>query len=56
MGIKIEYLEKTEDVYDITVEDTHNFYANDILVHNCSEIFLPTRPMTFEGLKTTELE
>jgi len=22
----------------------------------CSEIFLPTRPMTFEGLKTTELE
>jgi ribonucleoside-diphosphate reductase alpha chain len=25
-------------VYDITVEDNHNFYANDILVHNCTEI------------------
>lgn len=41
-----------EDVYDLTVEDNHNFYIvtqNDkddtlsgVLVHNCSEIFLPT--------------
>ena len=23
-----------EDVYDLTVEDNHNFFANDILVHN----------------------
>lgn len=29
-------------VYDITVEGTHNFFANDILVHNCIEITLPT--------------
>ena len=29
-------------VYDITVEDNHNFYANDILVHNCTEINLPS--------------
>lgn len=29
-------------VYDITVENTHNFFANNIVVHNCSEIFLPT--------------
>ena len=29
-------------VYDITVEDTECFYANGILVHNCSEIILPT--------------
>lgn len=29
------------DVYDITVEDNHNFYANDLLVHNC-EIFTPS--------------
>ncbi len=36
--IKIEYLEDTEDVYDITVEDNHNFFANGILVHNCSLI------------------
>lgn len=34
----------TEPVYDITVENTHNFYANDILVHNCVEITLPTDP------------
>jgi hypothetical protein len=22
-------------VYDLTIEDQHEFYANDILVHNC---------------------
>lgn len=42
MAIKISYLQETEDVYDITVEDNHNFYANGVLVHNCSEIILPT--------------
>ena len=42
MAIKIKRLTEKEDVYDITVEDNHNFYANDILVHNCSEIILPT--------------
>jgi len=42
--IKIEYLEEEMPVYDITVEDNHNFYANDILVHNCTEIVLPSRP------------
>jgi len=25
-------------VYDITVEDNHNFYANGILVHNCQDM------------------
>lgn len=25
-------------VYDLTVEDNHNFYANGILVHNCQDI------------------
>jgi ribonucleotide reductase alpha subunit len=29
-----------EDVYDITVEDNHNFFANGVLVHNCGEIFM----------------
>lgn len=29
-----------EDVYDITVEKNHNFFANNILVHNCGEIFM----------------
>jgi len=41
--IKIEYLEEEIPVYDITVEDNHNFYANGVLVHNCQEIMLPTR-------------
>ena len=43
-----------EDVYDLTVEDNHNFYIfpsdesgfNDtgVLVHNCNEIMLPSSP------------
>lgn len=41
----IEYLEETADVYDITVPDTSNFYANDILVHNCTEILSTTKPL-----------
>lgn len=44
MALKITYLEEEEDVYDLTVEGVHNFYANDILVHNCCEILLPTKP------------
>ena len=40
--LKIEYLEEEIPVYDITVEDNHNFFGDDILVHNCSEIQLPT--------------
>ncbi len=38
--LTIEYLTETQDVYDITVEENHNFYGNDILVHNCVEISL----------------
>jgi ribonucleoside-diphosphate reductase alpha chain len=45
MALKIKYIEEKEDVYDITVEDNHNFYANGILVHNCAEIDLPTKPL-----------
>jgi ribonucleoside-diphosphate reductase alpha chain len=43
--LKIEYLEEEIPVYDITVEGTHNFFANNILVHNCVEITLPTFPL-----------
>ena len=31
-------------VYDITVPGTECFFANNILVHNCSEIGIPTSP------------
>lgn len=41
--ILIEFIEEREDVYDITVEDNHNFYANNVLVHNCLEICLNTK-------------
>ncbi len=34
MGVEI--LEQPADVYDLTVEDTHNFIAAEICVHNCS--------------------
>lgn len=33
--ISIEILEQTRDVYDIEVENNHNFFANGILAHNC---------------------
>lgn len=38
--IEIEKIEKikTGTVYDFTVEDNHNFFANGVLVHNCDEI------------------
>lgn len=35
--VKIEKLSTPTKVYDITVENTHNFYANEICVHNCSD-------------------
>lgn len=43
MGLKINKIQQTRDVYDIQVENTHNFYANDILVHNC-EIVQASKP------------
>ena len=42
--IKIEYLEKEIPVYDITVEDNENFFANGLLIHNCQEIVEPCKP------------
>lgn len=41
--IKIRRVKVVEQpVYDLTVRDTHNFLANDVVVHNCTEIYLPT--------------
>jgi len=36
---KVKKLEviQNNDVYDIVVEDNHNFFANGVLVHNCGE-------------------
>jgi ribonucleoside-diphosphate reductase alpha chain len=38
---KVENLNYTEDVYDMTVENYHNFLANGMVVHNCAEEPLP---------------
>lgn len=35
--LSIEKLKEKIDVYDITTEKNHNFFANGILVHNCGE-------------------
>lgn len=44
--IKIEKLKENIPVYDITVDGNHNFFGNDILVHNCSEIMEVTDAKT----------
>lgn len=44
--IKIKKITTKQEcpVYDITVKDTENFFANGILVHNCQEINIPSFP------------
>lgn len=46
--IKKINVKENEDVYDLTTEKNHNFFANKILVHNCGEIIL--RPNEFCNL------
>lgn len=41
--IKLDTIER--DVYDIEVDDTHTFFANDILVHNTDSMFLHIDPI-----------
>ena len=35
----LQNIEKRADVYDLTVKDQPEFFANNILVHNCSDTF-----------------
>ena len=35
--LSIEVLDEYEDMVDLTVEDVHYYYANDMLTHNCGE-------------------
>ncbi len=46
--IRIIKNKKLKPVYDITVDKTHNFFANNILVHNCTEILLHTKHTTYK--------
>lgn len=36
--ISVKKLAKKSDVYDLTIEGSHEFFANGILVHNCDEL------------------
>jgi len=38
--MKIEILQEVQDCYDVTVKNNHNFFGDDMLVHNCAEISL----------------
>jgi ribonucleoside-diphosphate reductase alpha chain len=44
--LKIKKINNLSDVFDITVDNNSNFYANGILVHNCQEIIHPTVPIS----------
>jgi len=39
--IRVTTVEKTEDVYNMEVEDTHCFFGNGLLVHNCEHHMVP---------------
>ena len=40
--LQFETIDHEIPVFDVTVEDNHNFFANEILVHNCGEVTLLT--------------
>jgi len=42
--LKIEKIKQKIPVYDLTVENSHNFFANELLVHNCAEIIQYSDP------------
>lgn len=48
---KIELVDNTEHVYDLTVEDCHNFVANQIIVHNTTSTIKLAKWYTKRGLK-----
>jgi len=51
--LKIEKLNDKIPVYDIGVLGNHNFFANNVLVHNCTEIVQVTRPSKLKSSKLT---
>lgn len=51
--IKKDYFNDTDIAYDIEVKDNHNYFANDILVHNCKIKRSVSQAMSVEGLGDT---
>lgn len=55
----IEYLGEYEtDVYDITVQDNHNFFGNNILTHNCDtdSSYFSAYPILKEQIENGEIK
>ena len=54
--VSIEILDYTEDVYDIEVEDNHNFFANEILAHNCEIALRPNQFCNLCEVNVSDIE
>lgn len=46
----VEYLDKKVDVYDLTVQGCHNYIANELCVHNCSDPNFQNQPKRNEEM------
>lgn len=53
--IKVKKIKKHSTVYDITVSENHNFFANNILVHNCQEVITPLVSETYPNDPNAEI-
>jgi len=51
--LKINELKEQKVVYDLKVDKNFNFFANDILVHNCTEIVEYTKASKLKSTKLT---
>lgn len=50
--VKVEEIEYDDYVYDVEIEDTHTFFANNILVHNTDSVYF----QTYENEKNLALQ
>ena len=46
---------KEETVYNLTVEDAHEFFANGILVHNCDSLRYALNPYIQKNVSILEV-
>lgn len=53
---KIEYLDEKHDVYDIEVEDNHNFFVEGVLAHNCEISLRPNQFCNLCEVNASDLE
>jgi len=53
---KIEYLDEKHDVYDIEVEDNHNFFVEGVLAHNCEIALRPNQFCNLCEVNASDLE